>query len=160
MDSNELIDQMKVKTFFRIRDLMVSRYKEATTDQEMSEVVVGWDTMSSFELKEPPLELIEKLLKAPLYDVAVHLLWTIAAAANSNIFIASEENIAKVVGSIKLEEVVRVTGMKPEDASFTLEQMVESLVEIIRQETSVHFEIDHRKYQLCVLRVVNKSGAP
>ncbi len=151
MDDHELIQQIKAKTFPRIRELMVSRYKESVLDAQhfFSHCLHVELDFSSEELaEEPSPEALEWLCSAPLTDLAVTLLWAVAAVVTNGIFVSSDENIAAVVASIDLEEAVRVTGMKRDDVSFVLKQMAESLVEVIREHTVIDVEIDRQPVQL------------
>ncbi|TSC84022.1 MAG: hypothetical protein G01um101413_825 [Parcubacteria group bacterium Gr01-1014_13] len=147
MNDRELVEQMKAKILPRIRDLMVSRYKEATTDEQMAENVPGWDPSPSDPV-EPSAEVLEWMLSAPLTDVAVHLLWTVTAASTNGTFVANDENVASAIASIDQNEVARFTGFKPEDVPFVISQMAESLVEIIRERNIIYIDIDRQPFRL------------
>ena len=150
MNGDELIQQMKAKIFPRIRDLMVSRYNEAIADQEFVDSLARLGLDNPPEPAEPSLEALEWMLNVPLTDLAVTLLWAVAAKATEGTFISSDENVAAVVTSIDLEEVVRLTGMKEDDMPFVLKQMAESLVEIIHEHTAIDVQIDRQALRLCV----------
>jgi hypothetical protein len=154
MDANELINEIKKKTFPRIRDLMALRYKEATMDEQIAESFSGWDAIKPSEPAEIPPEIFWRLLDAPLKDLAVHLLWTMFAAKTGDTFIISKKSVDKVVASIDEKEVVRVTGFKPEDAVFVIKQMAESLVEVVREHSVIYIEMDRQPFRLCMFTFV------
>ena len=149
MNDRELVEQMKAKILPRIRDLMVSRYKEATTDEQMAENVPGWDPSPSDPV-EPSAEELEWMLSAPLTDLAVHLLWAVATESDHEVFIVSDDNINAAVARIDVGEVVRATGFKPEDVPFVIRQMAASLVEVVQEHTKIDVYIYHEQYRLSV----------
>ncbi len=150
MDGDQLIQRVKAKTFLRIQDLMISRDKETIVDPKF---VDSWLQLGLGDPPtrpvEPSLEAIEWVWSASLTTMAIDLLWAVTAVATNRTFISNENNITAAVDSIGIEEVVRATGLKPEDVPVVLKQMAESLVEVIREHAVIFVEIDRKKFRLC-----------
>ncbi len=149
MDTDELVREMKAKTFPRIRDLMISRYKEATADPHTD--VGEW--LSVFfgpleEGEEPSSEMLEYMWGGSLTEMAVHILWAVENVSVKRIFTANHENLAAAVKVIYTKALARDTGLQEEDVPFTLLHMVDSLALIIHEHATIDIQIDNKSLRL------------
>jgi len=154
MKDDELIDQMKAGVMPRIRDLMSRRHKEALDSPEFAQMCAD-----AGEAVPEPLNLpldeeswaeVQSVLNShgSLTTIAVGLLWAVAAMADEGVFVSNEVSVAVAVTCVDVKSLVPETGMSEDDISFVLQQMAESLKEVILAHTSIMVLIDESTIDL------------
>jgi hypothetical protein len=128
--------------------------REARTLDALSATLSG---SSADESDSTPLSpvIIKEIWKAALSDVAVGLLWAIAARASNREFVCSRAAIEAAVDTIDREELARETGVPGDDLRFALAQMGTTLEALVGRRGTCEVSIDR---QLFLLR--SASGEP
>ena len=147
MEIDELVQQMKARSFPHLRDRMAQKFKEDIAD-------MGSDTtwlvafLGPEEAAEPSPQTLEWLWDAPLTEMAVHLLWAVEKVSAKRIFTANDKSVDLAIRAVYPKALALATGLKEKEITIPLLQMTSSLLEIISEHGTIDIEIDGKPLRL------------
>ena len=145
MDDMELIEKLIDGTHTRIREITQAFWKQADEEAERQMQALGETPRPISD--EDAEATVRWIWKAPLSEMAVHLLRMIAAKSLAGEFVADEASVASVCVAIRDATLIRATGIH-EPVRIVLEKMGEALIEVLRTYGPVAVSIDRRPYRL------------
>lgn len=152
MQDRELLEKIFESAFPRIKDLASLIYQRASLNQDHIDDCASLD-LDPLEavvlpLDEDTLAVVRTLWRSPVSTIAVSLLRVVARQADEGIFISNDTNVTSAIASIDHDDLVRKTGLERADIPFVLQQVADSLVEVIGQHSPIDVLINRQPIQL------------
>lgn len=146
MDEMELIEKLIDGTHTRIRETTRAVWKQA--DEQAEQVMRELGETPTPISAEDAEKAIRWTWKAPLSELAVHLLRKIADMSLAGEFVADEASVAAACAAVNDADLIRATGIPNEYVRIVLEKMGAALLDVVRAHGPITLSIDRRPYRL------------
>lgn len=146
MTDRELIEKLIEGTYARIEGIARSLWQQADAETE-----AGMKAQGLTPKPVAPREVgaaLRQAWRAPLTDVAVHLLQAAAETAAGNEILIDDGSLSVICSSIPKDELRRLTGIPDQHIQWVLFSTAFALWEIVNMQASINVEIDRTPYRL------------